>query len=94
MRKDQNKAGPSGDSRNNMFLMPEKWGGRDCLEKIAPEDMKIIQKLKNDIGGEALLHFVTPEYAARAEVVYQSLNIQEITLENIWFVFEDMLAIM
>ena len=88
MRKDKTKAGPSGDSRNNLYFMPEKWGGKDLLQKV---DIAVIHELKEMVGGESLLQFVTPEYAAQAEAVYHNLGIQELSIDNIWFVFEQML---
>ena len=89
VRKDKTKAGPSGDSRNNLYFMPDKWGGKNLLQKI---DIGIIQELKEEVGGVALLRFVTPEYAAQAEAVYNNLGIQELSVDNIWFVFEQMLG--
>jgi hypothetical protein len=88
MRKDKNKAGPSGDSRNNLYLMPERWGGKDCLQKV---DVNIIRELKEAIGGESLIQFVTPEYAAMAEEIYEALHVSEITVDNVWYIFEEML---
>lgn len=38
-RKDNNKAGPSGMSRNTAFSMPEEWGGKNCL---LPVDVAVI----------------------------------------------------
>ena len=86
MRKDKNKPGPSGDSRNNLYLMPEKWGGRDLLQ---PVDLDIIRALKEEVGGDGLLHFVEPEYAARAEQALHSLGMtfSAVEFDNVWFVF-------
>jgi hypothetical protein len=94
MRKDKNKAGPSGDSRNNMYLMPEKWGGKDYLQPLTDSDITTIRELKKAIGGPELIQFVTPSYATRAEEVYKSLNIVELSTDNIWTVFEHMSSIM
>ena len=94
MRKDKNKAGPSGDSRNNMYLMPEKWGGKDYLQPLTDSDMTIIRELKEATGGPELIQFVTPSYVTRAEEVYKSLNVVELNFDNIWTVFKHMLSIM
>ena len=61
MQKDKTKAGPSGDSRNNLCFMPEKWGGKDWLQKV---DIAVIRELKEMVSGESLLQFVMPEYAS------------------------------
>ncbi|KAF7971586.1 hypothetical protein HWV62_20752 [Athelia sp. TMB] len=84
MRKDKQKPGPSGMSRNEAFSIPSNWGGRNCL---LPVDVKVIQEIKAAMGGDALLDFVTPEYATRCEEAYNSLGMSRLTLENIWHVF-------
>ena len=94
MCKDKDKVGPSGDSRNNMYLMPEKWGGKDYLQPLTDLDITTIHELKKAIGGPELIQFVTPSYATCAEEVYKSLNIVELNTDNIWAIFEHMLCIM
>ena len=93
MRKDKNKSGPSGMSRNDAFSLPEEWGGRDCLLKLEPEDLSVVAELKEELGGDALIAFSTLEFAARAQVVYDSLGIIQLTFENIWVVFTIMLPL-
>lgn len=44
-----------------------------------------------EIGGEALIQFVSPEYAAQAQAVYNDLHISSLTYENVWFIFQSML---
>lgn len=87
MRKDNNKPGPSGMSRNEAFSMPEQWGGRNCL---LPVDVEVVREIKEAMGGDALLDFVIPEYAAQVQTAYDSLGISELTLENIWHVFQSL----
>src|ERR1700722_20904764 len=72
MRRDNSKAGPSGMSRNEAFSLPESWGGRNCL---LPVDVAVIREIKVAMGGDALLDFVSPEFAARAQIAYDSLHI-------------------
>ena len=91
MRKDKNKSGPSGMSRNDAFSLPEEWGGRDCLLKL--EDLSVVSELKEELGGDALIAFSMPEFAARAQVVYDSLGIIQLTFENVWAVFTSMLPL-
>jgi hypothetical protein len=77
-----------------MYLMPEKWGGKDYLQPLTDSVVKIIRELKEAIGGPELIQFVTPSYATRAEDVYKSLNIVELSFDNIWTVFKHMSSIM
>jgi hypothetical protein len=67
MRKIKDKVGPSGMSRDYAFSVPESWGGRDCL---LPVDVSVVRELKEALGGDALLKFVSPEFSARAQAVY------------------------
>ena len=93
MRKDKNKSGPSGMSRNDAFSLPEEWGGRDCLLKLEPEDLSVVSELKAELGGDALIAFSTPEFATHAQLVYDSLMITQLTFENVWVVFVTMLPL-
>ncbi|KAF9530863.1 hypothetical protein CPB83DRAFT_919742 [Crepidotus variabilis] len=88
MRKDAQKAGPSGMSRNEAFSLYKTWGGRDCL---LPVDCTPIKELKEELGGETLLQFVSDEYALRAESVLDNLGVAQVTMQNVWDVFQDML---
>ncbi|KAJ7474431.1 hypothetical protein B0H11DRAFT_2158685 [Mycena galericulata] len=90
MRKQSDKPGPSAMSRNTAFSLPEKWGGRNCL---LPVDVDVIAQMKTDMGGDALIAFSTPEFAARAQIAYDYLQIQALTQENIWHVFMTMLPL-
>jgi hypothetical protein len=91
MRKDKNKPGPSGMSRNQAFSLPGDWNGRDCLLKI--DDIGVIRKLKEELGGDDLVSFSTPEFSVRAQEAYDSLNIGDLTFENVWIVFTAMLPL-
>jgi len=84
MRTDKNKPGPSGMSRNEAFSLPSSWGGRNCL---LPVDVKVIQEIKEAMGGDALLEFTTAEFSECAQAAYDTLNISELNVENIWHVF-------
>lgn len=85
MRKDNQKPGPSGMSRNEAFSMPEKWGGRNCL---LPVDVNVIREIKEAMGGDSLLDFTTPEYAAEVKAAYDTLGVSELTPENVWHIFQ------
>ena len=90
MRLDKQKPGPSGMSRNEAFCMPEAWGGRDCL---LPVDVAVVREIKEAMGGDDLIAFVTPEFDARAQDAYDSLNVSELTLDNIWHIFRALLPL-
>ncbi|TDL13749.1 hypothetical protein BD410DRAFT_817268 [Rickenella mellea] len=87
VRLDKTKPGPSGMSRNEAFSLPENWGGRDCL---LPVDTEVIRAIKEHMGGDALLEFTSAEFSARAQEVYDSLKIVNLSLENVWGVFTAM----
>ena len=50
----------------------------------------IIDALMTEIGDDAL-QFVPPEYARRAQRVFNNLHVGELTFQNIWNVFSKML---
>lgn len=87
MRKDKEKAGPSGMSRNEAFSSPASWGGRNCLLQV---DMAIIQELKEAMGGDDILDFVSMEFSQRAQAAYDTLGITDLNIENVWYVFTDL----
>ena len=91
MRKDKNKPGPSGCSRNEAFSLPEQWGGVNCLLPLPENGLAIIQAMKQAIGGPSLLEFVTPKFAEQAEAAYEALGVTKLTMENVWHVFSDLL---
>ena len=66
-RKDNDKPGPSGMSRNHAFSMPEQWNGKNCL---LPVDVAIIQEIKKEMGGDEILEFVSQEFSECAETTY------------------------
>ena len=91
MRKDREKAGPSGMSRNEAFSLPESWGGRNCLLKV---DMGVIRELKEAMGGDEILNFVSVEFSQRAQAAYDTLKINDLNIENVWYIFTDLCQLM
>ena len=85
MCKDKMKPGPSEMSQNQAFSLPGDWNGRDCLLKI--EDISIIKKLKEELGGKELVSFSTPEFSVHTQEAYNSLDISDFSFKNIWIVF-------
>ena len=90
MRKDKNKAGPSGCSCNDAFTLYQKWGGQNCL---LPVNVNVVRSMKEFMGGDELLSFVPLAFADRAEVAYIALNIN-LTMSNVWLVFNQLLPIL
>lgn len=91
VRFDRNKKLPSGVSPNIAYTLHKKYGGENYLQ---PVNTAIVRELMVELGGEELIQFVSPEYAVCAQGVYDRLNIGELTLENIWFVYSEMLPLM
>ena len=87
MRKDNNKAGPSGMSRSEAFSLPESWGGRNCLLEV---NMAVVRELKEAMGGDEILAFVSAEFSERVQAAYDTLEIVDLNLQNVWYVFHDL----
>lgn len=87
-RLDRKKKLPSGVSPNVAFTLYQEYDAENCLQDV---DVEVVQKLMDDIGGEELIRFVSVEYAARAQEIFDSLNVPKLTFENVWEVFSAML---
>ncbi|TBU22809.1 hypothetical protein BD311DRAFT_675229 [Dichomitus squalens] len=83
---------PTGVAPNIAYTMPESYGGQPG--GLQPVDIKLIDELMEDLGGEDLIWFVSREYEAHAEQVYASLGVGELTFHNVWDVFTRMLPAM
>jgi hypothetical protein len=98
-RKDSHKAGPSGGSRKDVFLMPEAHNLTDCLLPLTEEQVAVVQEIMEDLEYDGvkckdLMAFTSAEFASCAEVAYLSLELQKLTFENVWHVFQDMLPLL
>ncbi|KAJ3762218.1 hypothetical protein EV360DRAFT_36154 [Lentinula raphanica] len=91
MRKNKNKPGPSGKSRDEAFTLHEDWGGKNFL---MPVDTSVIRSIREAMGGDSILNFVNENFAARAQEKYDTLNITKLTMENVWNVFSAMLPLL
>ncbi|KAK7434314.1 hypothetical protein VKT23_020264 [Stygiomarasmius scandens] len=90
MRKDKNKLGPSGMSRDEAFTLYDSWGGKNYLMSV---DVSVVREIMEEMGGDSLLEFVTVKFSTQAQEVYDSLHISELTMQNIWDVFQAMLPL-
>ena len=91
MHKDAKKAGPTGCSQNEAFSLHQKYGLVDCLLPI--NNMDLIQELKTCMGGDTIMEFVSAEFSERAELSYTTLEIEKITMENVWVIFHELLSV-
>jgi hypothetical protein len=87
MCKDNNKVGPSGMSQNEAFSLPESWGGCNCLLEV---DMAVVRELKEAMGGDKILEFVSIEFSERVQAAYDTLEIVDLNLKNVWYVFREL----
>ncbi|KAF8168900.1 hypothetical protein BJ912DRAFT_862426, partial [Pholiota molesta] len=90
MRRDKYKAGRSGFSRNDMFSLHSEFDLQNCL---LPVDITVIQEMKEDMGGDALLSFVPLAFAECANAAYMTLGVQNLSMGNVWAVFRAYLSI-
>lgn len=91
VRTDRSKLIPSGVAPSVAYSLHEAYGGENCLE---PVNKDVIHQLMEELGGKDLLHFVPAVYDAKAIEVFESLNIVDLNLQNVWDVFQSMLPLM
>jgi len=91
VRKDRGKKLPSGTSPNIAYTLYEEYGGDDCLQPIDPDFVRLLME---GIGGEDLIRFVSVEYAARAQAVFETLGFPGLSFQNVWLTFSAMMPIM
>ncbi|KIJ44634.1 hypothetical protein M422DRAFT_251928 [Sphaerobolus stellatus SS14] len=60
---DAQKFNPSGVAPNVTFALYEKHGGINCLQILTPEACNLIKDLKQQLGVDELLQFVSPAFA-------------------------------
>ena len=91
VRKDNKKKLPSGVSAETVYTLYAERGAEWCLQEV-PAD--IVNHLKQKVGGEGLIRFVSVEYACHAQAKFETLKYGQLSFENVWNVFSDMLPIM
>jgi hypothetical protein len=88
VRKQKQKSLPSGVSPNIAYTFPEKFGGTDQLQ---PVDIEVIQEILDQMQAEkdALADWGIPEdFAQRAQAAFVETRIVEVSVSNIWIVFQ------
>ena len=93
MCRNNQKFGPSGCSRNEVFALPSNYQLTNCLLLLNDEQLQLVEELKEALGGSALLDFVAPESAARFEAALDTLSIQKLKMTNAWSVFSALLPL-
>lgn len=96
VRKQKDKALPSGVTPNFSYNLPERFGGRDCLQ---PVNVAVVEEILQDMEEQknALTDWgVPPVFAARAEAasIQAGIRIQEVTMDNAWSVFALILRVL
>jgi hypothetical protein len=81
---------PSGVSPNVAMAMYQEYGAAYCFQEVK---LDIICAFKQELGGDTLLQFVLPEFAAYCQAVFYSLEIQTLSLQNVWLIFSHMLPV-
>jgi len=94
VRKQKNKALPSGVAPNLAYTLPEHFGASDCLQ---PVDTRVIREILREPelqeGKDLLNDWGVPDwFANEAEAALQTLHVKEITLHNVWIIFHALLA--
>jgi hypothetical protein len=74
-----------------VYSLYEKYGGENCLQKV---DVGMIHELMELVGGADLICFVSHEYDAHAQAVFNHLCLLPVTFSNVWDVFQAMLPYM
>ena len=77
-------------SQNEAFSLPASWGGCSLLKV----DMAIIWELKEAMGEDKILDFVSVEFSQQAQAAYDTLQINDLNIENIWYVFTHLSQLM
>jgi len=52
--------------------------------------MAVIHELKEAMGGDEILAFVSLEFSEHVQAAYDTLEIVDLNLENVWYVFCDL----
>lgn len=90
IRRQPEKHGPSGASHNRTFNFPELFDGKSQLIEV---DRKVIDILLADHEGRELVRFVPEWFENMADEAHNHLGSPDITLENAWAIFPEMLRL-
>jgi hypothetical protein len=94
-RKQREKILPSGVSPNIAYTLYEKYGRVQCLQ---PVDVQVVEEIMEVIRGDQdpLTDWGVPDgFGASCEAALVKLRItqDDLTMQNIWFVFAQMLPL-
>ncbi|KAF8589668.1 hypothetical protein K439DRAFT_1383140 [Ramaria rubella] len=83
VHKNRTKKNPSGVPPNVAMALPHRYNAQNCLQSV---NVTLIRQLKEELGGESLLQFVSDEFTERALSIFNALN-TTLELDNVWVVF-------
>ena len=87
IRWDKKKLLPSGKgvTPDHIYKFLEQYGLSDQLLKV---DTTVVKELKDALGGESLLDFVSPEFHEIASSAYVRIGSPNVSSQNAWCVFK------
>lgn len=88
--KKKNPQRPNGTTPRLAYTLCGKFGAQDMLQ---PVDVKVVEELMEGIGGEDVVRIVPLAFEQQATNVLRLLgkSLSDVTLQNIWDVFDEML---
>jgi hypothetical protein len=96
IRAQKEKKLPSGHIPSLLAQDPSSWGGLDCRITVPRHVVdRLRQLVTEDVGPrEDHLTWCSHEFQAQADNAHAALGYPDITLENAWDVFQDMLEVL
>ena len=73
--------------------MPQNFSLVDKLLPLNDGQLNIVSEIEEFMDGNALLSFASPEFSEKAESVYKSLGVTELTIHDVWHIFEALLPL-
>ncbi|KAG9028257.1 hypothetical protein FS837_003936 [Tulasnella sp. UAMH 9824] len=80
--------------REELQVLQDHMNSHRGVPGLQPVDTALITEMMEELGGEDIVRFVPRSYEEKAAAALASLNITEVTLQNVWTVFCTMLPSM
>lgn len=90
-RKQREKALPSGYAPKYIYEHPERFGGRQCLH---PVDVEAVKEIMAGLEEDYITNTdwgVPEEFTEQATAALAQLEVEEVTMGNVWLVFNSIL---
>lgn len=81
---------PSGATPRDIFTSPAKYGGEKCAISIPKAAIDVMRE-RLPVTREEAFQFVNPEFAAKADEIWNQIGRPVCNLKNAWQIFEMML---